>query len=342
MSDADNLTPFPDRNAIDAAAADWLLTVEEGALSPDQAAAFEAWRAASPLHAAAYDRLAGVWGAFDEAKALADFAGTEEDAEVLRQDRVGATVPVWQRRSFLAVAASLAVAVGLGVAVQMQPPPADMYQTAVGEQADVALPDGSSIEMNTDSRLGVTYAPAARIVRLERGEAYFDVAPDQDKPFTVQTPHGAVTAVGTAFTVRVRGGEIDVLVAEGRVALTPPGAGVTDPGAPQLVAGQRAVYDRTVEQVETLAPTAMAQELSWRQGMLAFSGSTLADVVRDIGRYTDVTIVIADENLHALPVTGYFGIGEVEEMIEALELMAGLTAERRGDRMVVLSRAPTR
>ena len=73
--------------------------------------------------------------------------------------------------------------------------------------------------------------------------------------------------------------------------------------------------------------------------MLAFSGDPLSEVVAEVGRYTNMTIVIEDEDLRDLPVVAYFKIGEVEEMFEALEIMTDLKAERLGPKHVRFTRS---
>lgn len=81
------------------------------------------------------------------------------------------------------------------------------YRTAIGEQQDVSLPDGSSILLNTHTSLNVQFSKERRSVFLDAGEAHFEVAHDPDRPFVVATKVGVVRAVGTAFTVYVRDDE---------------------------------------------------------------------------------------------------------------------------------------
>src|SRR6202040_1603516 len=87
--------------------------------------------------------------------------------------------------------AAAAVAAGIGAIVLgaawnlYKQKEATRFQTAVGEQAAVALPDGSSFDLNTNSRVEVDYTERNRVIRLERGEAYFKVAHDTHRPFWV-------------------------------------------------------------------------------------------------------------------------------------------------------------
>ncbi|RLA51307.1 MAG: hypothetical protein DRR42_10690, partial [Gammaproteobacteria bacterium] len=165
-------------------------------------------------------------------------------------------------------------------------------------------------------------------------------------PFFVHASKGVATAVGTAFTVRMHEDKLEVTVAEGRVALS--GLLETeisrrdDPLSPvdpvmEVTAGQNAIFDEKVEHIEYLEPSALNRKLSWREGVLAFSGEPLSNVIADISRYTDVTIEIRGEDLRGLPVAGYFKVGEVEAILQALELMADVKVERVSEKFVRLS-----
>ena len=142
---------------------------------------------------------------------------------------------------------------------------------------------------------------------------------------------------------------MDVLVSEGNVVFLPkdyvaPATAKPDDLAglssevTALSAGQTAVFQGRTEQVDVMEPELIARKLSWRQGVLAFSGDPLADVVADVSRYTDVVIEFEDDAIKDIPVSGYFKIGGVDEMFEALELMAGLQVEQISAKRVRLVR----
>jgi len=351
MRKSETLSTMPDQKSIDAEAADWLVRLEEDNVSAADRVAFLAWRGASARNREAFERLLKLWGAFDEAKVLADYAVSDENTELLAKDAARARLGVFGRRSVLTgIAASVAVlgAVGLSIVIKsnLSNPHRNSFETAIGEQQTIDLPDGSVIELNTNSHVEYVYLKDTRDIRLLRGEAYFEVASDKDRPFTVQTPGGRVVAVGTAFTVRLNNdSEMDVLVSEGKVVFLPEKTPalqqeitVTPQSATAVSAGQTAIIKNDVESVDIIEPEALARKLSWRQGVLAFSGDPLAEVIADVGRYTDIVIEIDDQTLRDLPVSGYFKIGEVDEMFEALEIMAGLQAERVSAKKVRLVR----
>src|SRR3546814_4203377 len=94
----------------------------------------------------------------------------------------------------------------------MQPP--QRYATAIGQQHDVALEDGSRVRLDTNSALVVRYSRKHRDVVLERGRAQFDVAHAPQRPFTVHAGPGTVRAVGTQFQVRHQDDAVQVIRSE--------------------------------------------------------------------------------------------------------------------------------
>ena len=256
------------------------------------------------------------------------------------------------RRSLLAAgvaAVALLIAGKLGQkAVVTAPQVADAVyatnaETAIGERATVALPDGSSMELNTHSAVTVRYTANERTVRLTRGEAHFIVASNARRPFSVHAGDRVVTAVGTAFTVQLKPDAIEVTVAEGKISLGAAHAkhrervpDLLDRTGPALEAGQSAVLQDGREAVATLPPAELERRLAWRQGMLAFAGEPLSHVLQELERYTDVAIEVTDPTLRTLPVAGRLRIDDVESMLEALQLMADVRVERLDDRHVRL------
>lgn len=357
MDKEDKILSIPGQEEIDTTAMDWLLTLEEGDISHKERAAFNAWLGANTRHSEAFERVTALWGEFDQAKVLADYAVSDENTALIAEDiRTNTRWGHFHPGALAKYAASFAMIVGLGFMMLQYsfldaPHPQGSYQTAVGEQKTIALPDGSTIELNTDSRVEYTFTDISREIRLISGEAFFDVASNKAKPFSVLTNNGSVTAIGTAFTVRVLEKKLNVLVSEGRVALSllptskdgnqlyPENISET-PEVIELIEGQSTIVENGTQQViQDVDAERMIEKLSWRQGVLAFSGSPLSEVVADVSRYTDVEIIVKDEALRTMPVTGYFGIGEVEEMIEALELMAGIKVEYPSKGQIYLTRA---
>ena len=228
---------------------------------------------------------------------------------------------------------------------------AGAFATSVGEMQTVVLADGSTVQLNTDTRLRVKVTPRFRSVVLSRGEAHFEVARAPDVPFVVYTAMGAVRAVGTAFRVRILETDIEVTVSEGavdldRVSLTA-SAGIVD-GFPALeeslgllVAGQTVRFNGPgdhLEAVRDLSTSEVVRSLSWREGLLTFSGETLAEVIDEVGRYTNTEVLIVDPAIRDMRIGGVFRTGETDALLDVLETSFGIRVSRTDANRVELSR----
>ncbi len=344
MSDRDNIIRLVDPATLEAQAAGWIARLDRDRVSEADLAGFAAWKALSPQHRLAADRLAGLWSELDS------LAGR---APAIVNPR---TAAVGTNRWIAGLAAAGVILTGLVAVSGLQLlPRTEVYDTAVGGQRTVNLDDGSSIQLNTNSKVEVRYSARARDLRLLRGEAFFEVAPNRKRPFSVYARQDVVRAVGTAFVVRLSGDRVEVTVTKGKVEL----ASIEHPlastsldrvaalprrtlttvsagqGATELAVLERATL---IEHVD-LAPPEVSRKLAWRQGMLVFNGENLPSVVADVSRYTDVRIEIADPALNSLKIGGYFKVGEVDPMLEALESGFGVHVERLDDKHVRLSGA---
>ncbi|MCP5432729.1 MAG: FecR domain-containing protein [Alphaproteobacteria bacterium] len=327
MSDSDKIVPFPDASAIEMEAARWIARRDSGGMTPDERTAFEAWYARSVQNREAFTRLSETWDAFDVMRARGE----------LRATGLGLS----RRAALVAAAAGIAAVALLALAfLILAPNRVDVasYRTEVGEQRTVALVDGSSILLNTDSEVQVRYSPTAREITLVRGEAFFEVAPNRDRPFSVFAGDGVVRAVGTAFAVRLLSDQIEVTVTKGDVALASraerPHDGIAseaETAKPRqlamMSAGQSALFKDKIERLGVVAEAELNRKLAWRQGMLAFAGEPLSRVVAEVSRYTDVQIAIEDPTLNDLRVGGYFKVGEVDAMFEALTKSFGVEVD---------------
>ena len=386
-TDTDSIISFPDSKEIEAQAALWIMRAEDNDMSAAQQQEFQTWLISSYKHREAYTKLAALWGSLDILEELNDHAAAVDHQQSPKNTAKTSGPTLWERltglrpfisaRAFTARAysarafsvkalstsassvsafATIALIGILGLSYQIINNLNQLHQgsyiTALGEQQTINLPDGSAIQINTNSQVDVTYTETARIIRLVSGEAYFDVAPNKQKPFSVYAGNGVVTAVGTAFSVFLNNEKIDVIVEEGSVALAsrPSGSNLSEtnsiaqansqPQAPLgvITAGQKAIFEKTVESLDMVAPATIQRKLSWRQGRLAFAGEPLAEVVASVSRYTDVTIDIDDPSLRELPIAGSFNVGEVDAMIEALEIMIDLRIERIGPKRLRILR----
>ena len=223
--------PLDSASDIDEQAALWVAKLDGGPLSPEEQAQFEAWYHSSARHMRAFDELAELFGHMDILASLRDISVSPPVDAAIRQDQKRHRLPVFAAWAGGTLAACLAVAVLAWKFTGPPDPPQSAYvyevniTTVRGQQKTIDMADGSTITLNSDTGADILFTGQARDISLVSGEAFFEVAHNANAPFLVTTPYGTVRAVGTAFSVRVGDGQIDVLVPEGRVALSVADAG---------------------------------------------------------------------------------------------------------------------
>jgi len=208
------------------------------------------------------------------------------------------------------------------------------YVTALGASRAIALPDGSRITLDTDSRIQVQMNSRVRTVKLERGQAFFEVAHDAQRPFTVDSGRLNVIAVGTAFSVRRDGPGIRVVVADGTVRLERPGErnDMLSAGGIARIQGAEPTRIHQGQAAE------LERNLSWRSGVLTFRRTPLSEAVAEFNRYGTRRIVIRDPRIATLELGGVFRASDVEVFARLLETTFPIDASLHPDRIELSAR----
>jgi transmembrane sensor len=219
------------RDRVAEEAAEWWVVLQGDASRADREQYVD-WLRESSVHVAEMLRVAQVHGALEQFKRWSGIpidGSRDADDSVVRLPTPEGRVELRKdtqdrgpRRRAVAwsVAATLIVATGL-VAILLIQSRGRTIQTDRGERREVALADGSVIQVDPETRLRVKYEDHARRVFLERGRALFHVAKSTERPFLVEANNTTVRAVGTAFAVERHHESIVVTVAEGKVAVFP-------------------------------------------------------------------------------------------------------------------------
>lgn len=312
-------------------AAAWYGRLNSGNPSYQDVDAFFAWRAET-LNDVAYTRIETLT---TTARALADDPRLQAIAEAAaRRPREGEG---WRaaltRRSGLVLGGlGLATAGVLVGGFLILKPLGQTFDTAVGERRAISLEDGSTIELNTDSRVRVRLSRGERRLWLEKGQAMFAVAHDRTRPFIVTAGDTAVRALGTKFEVWRSGEEVRVILAEGKVQVTsaaPRAAPVT------LTAGQR--LDVRPQGPAKPAPVDVAAATGWTQGRVTFRDVPLAQAVAEINRYSRSPVVLGPGAPASERVTGVFDTGDTQSFVSGVTTMLDLKSTPRPDGGVVLT-----
>jgi transmembrane sensor len=327
------------RVEIDEEAATWIWRMD-GAATPAERQAYEAWLRQDPRNARAAREMSQVWaglGALGGAE-LASAAATQACA---------AKISMTRRRGWMTAAAVLA-AIAVGVSWFERTSEPEVLATAVGQQRSVTLADGSIVALNTNTLVEADLGHRARQIYLRKGEAHFRVAHDADRPFFVHAGDAVVRAVGTEFEVRVLADEhVDIVVNEGRVEVRPEtaralkltdGNGAHGTAVRAISAGQRLSTASRDFAVTPISAQQLSSELAWREGAIVFDGERLAEAVAEIERYTDARITIGDPATGDLRVGGRFRTGDLQEFLDALQTALPVKVERTPSGVIIEAR----
>ncbi|MGP0630121.1 FecR family protein [Nitrospina sp. 32_T5] len=328
--------PRDEPHSVSDEAIAWFTRLQSGDVTEETLRQFETWRASSPLHAVEYDRISSIWNDLDGLKPGIDskLAGKESP--------VPASMPFpvrTGRRAGFRGGTSLVILLVILLGGSLWLPDAwvritsDHY-TNTGERRTLALADGSTVYLDTDSALSVEFSPQARRLVLDRGCALFVVAKDMERPFEVVADGGTVRALGTAFEVRRRSGRVVVTVLESRVQV------VRDSSKTNLVSGQQVHYDSNAG-LSDIDMVDRGKIASWRRGKLVFNNQTLAEVIEEVNRYRKGAILILDPKLRASRVSGIFDITDPELVLHALKDTLPIRIHRVTDYLILLDRNET-
>jgi transmembrane sensor len=316
---------------IEAEAAKWLMRREQPQWSQADQAALDGWLDESMAHKAAFWRLEHTWQMAGRIGAI----GARDSAPPAR--RTGLPLK-WWRTSALAASVLLAIAL---VALHSRPvsvaqPHEDTFDTGIGGHRNVALVDGSRIEMNTATKLRTLISNQRRDVWLDRGEAFFDVAHIEDSHFVVHAGPRRITVVGTQFSVRRDADKVTVAVLKGRVRVEDPMRGESS-ATTTVTPGDIAIGEGSSTIVTSKPIAAIEDKLTWRDGRLVFAATSLAEVADEFNRYNHQQLVISDPAVAAIRISGTFKASNVEAFVRLLKQAYGLKVESTADGTLKIS-----
>jgi transmembrane sensor len=301
-------------------AAQWF-AARLGSTDPKLDRQFHAWLLEDSAHGEEYALCEIAW----EVSHDAAHDASKDEPEPIRTrpaDRTGLA----RRAAAFAFATAAAALV-----VWLWPPSTLAYSTAPGEQRTLVLQDGSRVTLNTRTRITVRLARGTRDVVLQQGEAFFEIAKDPSRPFTVHTSLGFARAVGTRFDVYLGKDRLSVTTEQGIVLVGGPRSGdgvLVDAGRhAELRAGMSRA---TVESADLNAV------LGWLTRRLEVDDAPLGDVLREFSRYTNLPLRADTPAIDALRVSAVLHPGDLEALQATLQGAFGLQIERRGGELVVI------
>lgn len=329
-----------------------LALIVEGEMAPGDAAsqaraALNQWRGKSAEHAAAVLEARQRWDALGGMAHDLRTHFDEPEAALMANAAAASAGQRQQRRKMLfSIAGLLGAGLVAGRGVQwywQRPLYSAAYETRTAQMRKVTLADGrdgapgSRLDLAPHSAIDVTLYRQRRFVDMAHGEVRFEVSRDADRPFEVRTRSATIEVVGTAFTVRDRGGPVTVGVEHGhvRVRMAPrPGlAGAEGTVIDLQASDQIEIVDGQpgrVQQADTAALSA------WRDGWLVFENTPLGDALAAVNSYRARPIVSGSSRIDAMRLSGRFRTNDSEGLLAALPAILPLTPVTRPDGSVAL------
>jgi transmembrane sensor len=303
----------PDPQDIEAEAAAWIARLHGSERTADDDRSFQRWICADPLHKTAYEGMIDAWDAAGHVK-----------SDVLTRHRLSPRDgrSNWFGAGAVAVAAAVALVV-LGTLFVRD----HTLSTQVGERREITLEDGSRVMLNTATRITEQYSERQRLMRLESGEAFFQVARQPGRPFVVRTADGEITALGTSFSVRSESDTTEITLVDGQVRV--------DRGkeAHILKPGQRLILSSRT--APTIDRPAVEKVTAWRQGLIALDKTPLADAVMEMNRYSAVKLVVDPAIAAEIEVSGIFHAGDSRDFARGLAKSHGLRIVQGADKIIL-------
>ncbi|PHR92671.1 MAG: hypothetical protein COA69_07530 [Robiginitomaculum sp.] len=324
------MTTQVDNNKALNAASTWFARLMADDVSEAERAGFIIWLSESEAHKTAYEDICVTWGEVDGLDtSVLETLSAKALPQTLHANNDRKTGFKWLASSLAAAAVLIVAFVGmpmLNTVLGEQSPVEYAYTTGHGETRTVTLADGSEITLNTDTSVRAMFNQGTRKVILERGEAFFDVVRDETRPFTVGFGGGRVTVLGTRFNVYRQEAGTQVFVEHGRVEVS----GLATPNTLILAVDQGANLDVNGE-LSTENAFVLEQAIAWKNGNFVFRDTKLSDMATQINRYARLDVIIEDEAVKNLEISGTFAINRIPEILTTLELAMPVDVEVQSD-----------
>lgn len=303
--------------AIRQQAALWAVKMAERSLTEDEEREMAAWFEADPQHADALIKAQQQWlmlgnlSRSTSAKTLLEASSPKVlplKAEAVARRRW----PHWATAAIIILASLPALFLLPDTWLHWK---ADYY-TATGEIRQVTLPDGSQVDLDSNSAIALDFNPQERRIRLLSGNAWFTVAPlgkDEIRPFRVEANGGVTQALGTQFSIDVKRDGADVAVHEHSVRVSYQGQSLV------LAEQQAARYADNHLERHSVSPS----QFAWRRGWLVIDKQPVSDAVAQINRYQQQKVIVVNPALRKRIVSGAFALNPPENAIETLRQTLG-------------------
>ena len=311
---------------IDLAAADWLQKKTFWNWTDEDQKSLDAWLDESEAHRVAFWRQSAMWNRTERLAALRPLPQPQRTPAPERKS----IWPLLMRSA--AVIGLVAIFGTLATRYALQPKETP-YSTTIGGSETITLADGTLIQLNTDTALRTRFDEHHREVILDKGEAFFQVTHDAQRPFVVLAAGHRVTDLGTKFAVKSGNDRVEVSLIEGRAQFDSTSS--EKPQSAVLTPGDVVVATPNSMRLTRKSNDDLSKQLGWRRGVLIFDNTTLASVAKEFNRYNRQKLVVEGSATAALTVVGTFQANDVEAFADVAQLVLHLKVRKRGTETVI-------
>lgn len=325
---------LPNHKVIMEEASEWMVRLDSSRLSKKEVLELTKWLEQSELHKQTFKDMVQVWDQMDVMEGLSELLPLDDFPKKTSHEP-------YSRFASPVMASVFVCVIGLSLFLNHWLSREAIYETSIGVVQNYSMDDGSEITLNTASRIETEFDWRNRNINLQQGEAFFDVAHNEDVPFIVTAGNISVQAVGTAFSVQKIDDVIEVTVTDGKVKIASLDDDL-DAGALDVIyasKGQMVKIDKNNKTyLSNINAEQVAQVLMWQKKMLAFNGEPLRDVIKEFGRYTEIELLIADKETADIRVGGYFRSNDLKGLLRSLHDNFDISSKQINQSTFLLSR----
>lgn len=316
----------------------WFLRIRDAEADDAIRTKFEQWLMANQAHQQAYADVSKVWESFDSTHEL------EKLADMADQQNYFQKAERTQRLRKYIAGAVVAAVIGLGGLLGLQtwraqPTLQMVAQAEVGQVKSQQLEDGTLLTMNTGTELEITYYRDRRLVNLKQGEAIFEVARDEARPFIVDSGQAKVTVLGTRFAVNRLQKLVRVSVDHGTVKVEQQGADqAINPHSLVLHDGEVAEVRANHTQPEHTKRHA-SDAFAFEKGMVVFEEADMDEIAETLSRYRKLPLIAEQPVTGKVHISSMLKTNAIETFISQMPEMAPVRIVPTANATIIKSKA---
>lgn len=303
---------------ISETAARWFIRMQEAAPDAPERSQFEAWLMQSPLHQQEYLSISDAWQGIDSMNELQVLAQAKQADVFFKQDERKKTM----RKMVGTISTCLALMfIGWAGHHQYQtwqatPTLQLASQTTRAQLITQTLEDGSHVTLNANTQIEIKYYRHQRHIELLKGEAIFEVQPDTDRPFVVETDRIKVTVLGTRFAVNKLKALERVSVDHGKVEVA------SKTGAEKLILQNNQVAELKQASLKTRSNVSAQDYFTFTSGTLIFNQADLPEIAETLTRYNPTPVIT--DGLSKDHISAVVAIKDTNNFISTLPRIANI------------------